>query len=161
MIVNFIPNLSIFFHIFDYLDCFVVIDFHWIYTQWQTVSTSKTTYLQQPESEFNHCVTPVPICINLVVNVVIWQGEMCQFENNNFFNKLSTFCQNLLRTMKIHLEVMIRNNGIIECNELLLAYFKFDYQRIDGYLFGYVFDYPMSDSHPHTLNGILTNWWVS
>ena len=59
--------------------------------------------------------------------------------------------------MKTHLEVMIINSGLIECNELVLAHFKFDYKRIDGHLYQNVFDFRMGDSYPFTLNGILTD----
>ena len=72
---------------------------------------------------------------------------MTQFEAGTFFNTLSTFCQKLLRTMKEHLEVMIINNGMTECNKLLLTHFKFDYKRIDGYLYKDAFDFRMGDSY--------------
>ena len=113
------------------------------------------------------------ICINLVVNVVIWEGEHDRFvtgglppfevendesEMKTFFSNLSSFCQELLRTMKKHLDVMIRNNGMIECNELLLDYFKFDYKRIDGHLFKNTFNFRLRDSYPYTLNDILADF---
>ena len=106
------------------------------------------------------------ICINLVVNVVIWEGEIGQgeigqgeigkFNAKCFFNELSIFCQNLLRTLKKHLEIMIINNGMLECNQLLLAYFKIEYQRIDK-LYKNIFDVRFDDAYPYTLNGILTD----
>ena len=54
---------------------------------------------------------------------------------------------------------MIRNNGMIECNELLLDYFKFDYQRIDGHLFKNTFNFRLRDSYPYTLSDILADFW--
>ena len=95
------------------------------------------------------------ICINLVVNVVIWEGEISQF--NSFFSELSIFCQNLLRTLKRHLAVMIISNGMLECSDLLLDHFKIEYQRIEE-LYKNVFDARFSDTHPYTMNGILTNF---
>ena len=41
------------------------------------------------------------IFIELVVDVVILEGEMSQF--NSFLNKLSIFRQNVLKTLKKHL----------------------------------------------------------
>ena len=92
-----------------------------------------------------------------MVSVVIWEGEVSQPGADVCFKNLSNFCQKLLGTMKEHLEVMIINNGLIECNELLLVHFKLDYKRIDGYLYKNTFDFRMSVTYPYTLNGIMAD----
>ena len=88
---------------------------------------------------------------------MIWEGGIRQFEENLFFKKLSGFCQELLKTMQKHLEGMIINNGLVECNELLMAYFKLDFTRVDGHLYKNAFDFQMWDTYPYTLNGILAD----
>ena len=79
---------------------------------------------------------------------------MCQFIcQHSFFNTLSDFSKELLRTMKKHLGVMIICNGMVQYNESLLAYYKLDHQRIDGHLFKNSFDCHICDSYP---SGSLT-----
>ena len=95
------------------------------------------------------------VCINLVVNVVIWEGETKI--KSCVFNELSSFCQNLLKTLKKHLEIMIINNGMFECDQLLIVHFKSEYQRINE-IYTNLFDIQIGDCYPYTLNGILTDF---
>ena len=53
---------------------------------------------------------------------------------------------------------MIINNGMFECDQLLIVHFKSEYQRINE-MYKNLFDIQIGDCYPYTLNGILTDFW--